>query len=138
MKGTIDKIWENETRDNKKYHVLEIGGEKYSVWNGKMLEGIGEGSVVEYDWKKSGDFRKITELSKIDSEPGQEPYRPDRKAMEIIRMSCLRSASEILHGFYIEPDEKAMKALDIARDFEKYVTYREEAHEDKKAAADPE
>jgi hypothetical protein len=136
MEGTIDKIWENETKGKKQYHVLEIGGEKYSVWDSKMMEGLGEGSRVAYDWKKSGDFRKITDLRKIDSDPAT--YRPDRKAMEIIRMSCLRSASEILHGFYIEPEEKARKALDIARDFEKYVTDRQKSGDAGEGAPAPE
>ena len=57
MQRTIEKIWENQTRDKKKYHVLEIGGEKYSVWDNKLIEGLGEGSRIEYDWKRSGDFK---------------------------------------------------------------------------------
>jgi len=42
--------------------------------------------------------------------------------MEIIRMSCLKSASEILHGLFIDPDEKTKKAMEISKEFEKYVT----------------
>jgi len=122
MQGTIDKIWENQTKGNKTYHVLEIGGEKYSVWDTKLIEGLGEGSVVEYDWKRSGDFMKITDLRKIDPAPQFEPGYQDRKAREIVRMSCLRSASEILNGIYIGPDDKMRKALEIAKEFEKYVT----------------
>jgi len=57
MQRTIEKIWENQTRDKKKYHVLEIGREKYSVWDNKLIEGLGEGSRIEYDWKRSGDFK---------------------------------------------------------------------------------
>lgn len=55
MKGIFDKIWENKTKGNKPYWVLSIEGENYSVWDKKNLEGIQEGSTVEYDWKASGD-----------------------------------------------------------------------------------
>ena len=126
MKGSIDKIWENQTNDKKTYHVLDIGGERYSVWDSKLLEGLEEGSEVEYDWKKSGNFKKITDLKKIELEPDLNSYNPDRKSREIIRMSCVRSASQILQDLSIDPMDKSSKALDIAREFEKYVTDRDE------------
>lgn len=122
MKGTVDKIWENQTKGKKMYHVLEIGGEKYSVWEEKLMEGLGEGNEVEYEWAKSGDFRKITDLRKIQTGPGPDPYERDRKSVDIIRMSCLKSASEILYGLFIDPDEKTEKAIEISKRFEKYVT----------------
>ncbi|MBW1731416.1 MAG: hypothetical protein JRJ75_11080 [Deltaproteobacteria bacterium] len=120
MQGRIGKIWENETREGKKYHVLEIGGEKYSVWDQRLLEGLGEGSLVEYEWKKSGDFRKITDL-RPSATPDAGNYSHERKNREIIRMSCLKSASELLYGLFLDPDVKTRKAIDIAREFEKYV-----------------
>ena len=126
MQGVVEKIWENKTQNNKRYHVVEIGGEKYSVWDSALMDGITEGSQVEYDWKKSGNFKKIISLQRIGNNQGSEPYHSDRKSREIIRMSCLRSASEILHGLYFEPDEKAEKALDIARRFEMYVSGEDE------------
>ena len=122
MRGVIEKIWENKTQNNKRYHVVEIGGEKYSVWDSALMEGITEGARVEYDWKKSGNFKKITGLQKIDESQMSEAYQSDRKSREIIRISCLRSASELLYGLYFDPDEKAEKALDIARRFERYVS----------------
>lgn len=129
MQGIVDKIWENETRDKKRYHVLEIGGEKYSVWDPNLLEGLGEGNQVEYEWKQSGNFKKITDLKLIDPASESGSYKSDRKSREIVRMSCLRSASEILHGLFIDPDEKTRKALDIAREFEKYVRTEEEGRD---------
>lgn len=121
MQGTVEKIWENETREGKKYHVLEIGGEKYSVWDQKLLEGLAEGSRVDYEWKKSGDFRKITDIKPSGTAPDAGYSSHERKNTEIIRMSCLKSASEILYGLFLDPDVKARKAIDIAREFEKYV-----------------
>jgi hypothetical protein len=122
MQGVIEKIWENQTREKKPYHVLEIGGEKYSLWDLKLLEGLSEGVTIEYEWKKSGDFKKITELRPVVPAPDAGRYHPDRKSTEIVRMSCLKSASEILYGLFIDPDVKTRKAMEIAREFEKYVT----------------
>lgn len=126
MEGRIDKIWENETKDKKKYHVLEIGEDRYSVWHTKLLNGIQEGDSINYEWKNSGNFKKITDLRKIDLEPVTEPYVRDRKSIDIIRMSCLRSASEILNGLPMDLDSKTGLALDIAKEFEKYVIGSEE------------
>lgn len=122
MKGSVDKIWENETNGKKKYHVVDIGGERYSVWDHKLIEGLTEGSTVEYDWQKSGDYKKITDMRKIDLNPDLETYRQDRKSIEIIRMSCIKSACQILQGTYKEADTIAYNALTTAREFEKYVT----------------
>jgi hypothetical protein len=122
MKGEITKVWENETKDKKTYHVLDVNGERYSVWDPKLIEGIKEGDHVEYDWKKSGNFKKIVDLKKIDLTPDLEGrYRPDRKSLEIIRMSCVKSASELLNGVYMDLDHKISKAIEISKEFEKYV-----------------
>ena len=137
MKGAVDKIWENDTKDNKQYHVLEIGGEKYSVWDPKLVEGLEEGSEIEYDWKKSGDYKKITGLRKLDTTPEIEPYRIDRKQTQIIRMSCLKSASELLHADKIDSVGKANQALKIARKFEDYVTSSGDEELDKPRAQEP-
>ena len=32
MKGEIEKIWKNQTADGRRYDVLQIGGERYSLW----------------------------------------------------------------------------------------------------------
>ena len=77
MKGVIEEIWKNETDDGKPYFVLRIGGDKYSVWDKKYMEGLEEGSTVEYESAQSGKFKKITDLKKIDLEPGIDP--PERK-----------------------------------------------------------
>ena len=117
MKGKIDKIWENESKDGKKYWVLSINGKRYSVWDEDYLNGVDEGAMVEYNWKKSGKYQNITELRKIRSE---DPYLI-QKDEQIVRMSCLKSASELLSGMDMEPEKKADMAIGIARKFHKYV-----------------
>ena len=100
MRGTIEKIWENETKGKKKYHILAIGGENYSVWDPKLVEPLSEGSETEYEWTQSGDYKKITDLKKIQTGPESKPSSRDRRSVDIIRMSCLKSASDILNGIY--------------------------------------
>ena len=129
MKGVVDKIWINKTDDGKPYFVLKIGGEKYSVWDKKYMEGLEEGAAVEYESTQSGKFKKITEMKKIDLEPGIDPLerKPrDRNGQEIVRMSCIRSAAALVADFGAPPEEKAEITLGLARRFEKYVIDPEE------------
>ena len=129
MKGVVDKIWKNKTDDGKPYFVLKIGGEKYSVWDNKYVEGLEEGAVVEYESAQSGKFKKITDMKKIDLEPGIDPpeRKPrDRNGQEIVRMSCIRSAAALVADFGAPPEEKADITLGLARRFEKYVIDPEE------------
>ena len=60
-------------------------------------------------------------MKKIDLNPDLGNYRADRKSLEIIRMSCLKSASELLHGLPMDLDQKTGMAVEIAKEFEKYV-----------------
>jgi len=125
MKGVIEKIWENKTDDGKPYLVLRIGGEKYSVWDKKYMEGLEEGEAVEYESAQSGKFKKITDIKKIELEPGMDPPEKrtrDRNRLEIVRMSCIRSAAALVADFGAQPEEKAEITLGLARRFEKYVT----------------
>ena len=33
MKGTIEQIWENKSRNGEKYLTVQMNGERYSVWD---------------------------------------------------------------------------------------------------------
>jgi hypothetical protein len=98
------------------------------------MEGLEEGSAGEYESARSGKFKKITDIKKIELEPGMVPpeKKPrDRNGLEIVRMSCIRSAAALVADFGAQPEEKAEIALGLARRFEKYVTEKDEdgAHE---------
>jgi len=124
MKGVIDKIWENKTDEGKPYLVVRIGENKYSVWDKKYMEGLNEGAAVEYEFTQSGKFKKITDMKKIDLEPGIDPpeRKPrDRNGQEIVRMSCISSAATLAADFGSAPEERAKITLGLARRFEKYV-----------------
>ena len=129
MKGIIDKIWENKTKAGKKYWVLSIGGDNYSVWDKKYLEEIQEGSTVEYEWTPSGDYRKVTGIKKIETEADinleiNVEGKPNPRNQQIVRMSCIKSASLLVSNFDVHPIERGEITLGLARKFENYVTER--------------
>jgi hypothetical protein len=131
MKGEIEKIWKNQTSDGRRYNVLLIGGERYSLWEEDYLDRLQEGQTLEFDFRESGDFKNISriyepmnETNRLANEPkeGLSPeYDNDKKTRKIIRMSALRSASRILAGSRIPAGERAEKTIEIARKFEKYI-----------------
>lgn len=63
MKGTIEQIWENESKNGQQYLTVQIDGERYSVWDTKYFDQLHEGAEIEYQFRQSGNFRNITEVS---------------------------------------------------------------------------
>jgi hypothetical protein len=116
MKGRINRIWTNERKDGTKYWVLSIDGQRYSVWNQELVEGLNEGDVVDFEFKQSGNFRNITKLSKIK----EQIYANDTQK-QIVRMSCLRSAAELLSDSGLTYDVRVKEALKVANKFEQWV-----------------
>jgi hypothetical protein len=121
VKGEIEKIWKNETADGRKYEVLQIGGERYSLWEEDYLDKLQEGQTLEFDFKESGDFKNITEIYGPSRNEEKEPGYEDQKLKKTIRMSCLKSASRVLIGSKIPYQNRADKAIEIAKKFEKYI-----------------
>jgi hypothetical protein len=122
MKGKVEKIWRNETSDGRRYNVLQIGGERYSLWDEEYLDRIQEGQMLEFDFRESGDFKNITEIYEMEV---SERRDYDKRLSKIIKMSCLRSASRVLMGSKIPYKNRADRAIEIARKFEKYVNEEE-------------
>jgi len=130
MKGEVEKVWKNETADGRKYEVFQINGERYSVWEENYLDRIQEGQSLEFDFRESGDFKNITKIYRNPETGPEEPTYEDKKLKKTIRMSCLKSASRVLTGSKIPYQNRADKAIEIAKKFEKYI-------EDEKFGADP-
>ena len=76
MQGRVGKSWENDG-NGRPYWVLQIDGERYTTWNRKSLEGVQEGSLIEYEYKQSGKYRNISSLAPVSTpDEGDEPtYR---------------------------------------------------------------
>lgn len=128
MQGHVERIWENQSSKGP-YWVLKIDGERYTVWDPILLEGVEEGRQVAYEYKQSGNYRNISALSVVPSSDGRgsadssgsmAPYANDRE-LRIVRMSALRSAAQLLYNTEMDWNEKVNTALDAARQFESYV-----------------
>ena len=130
MKGIIDRVFENRTREGKRYWVLSIGGENYSVWDKKYMNGLTEGCEIDFDWTQSGDFKKMTDLKKIHLEPILDRREEaERRNTQILRLSCIKSATSLISDLDLTPAEKGEITLEIARGFEKYVKETDEEKE---------
>lgn len=121
MKGEVEKVWKNETEDGRRYEVLQINGERYSIWEEGYLDRIQEGQVLEFDFKESGDFKNITEIYAPSGKEEKDPVYEDPKLKKTVKMSCLKSASRVLIGSKIPYQNRADRAIEIARKFEKYI-----------------
>lgn len=131
MRGTIDKIWENKTTKGTEYRTLQIGDQRYNVWDTKYFDQLQEGEDIEFDFKESGKYKHITDMTLSGSghrsnnhnqnSTHNNNYTPNHKERQIARMSCLKSASEILAPVQMDPDAKKDIVIDTAKFFERYV-----------------
>ena len=123
MKGIIEQIWENESKNGQQYLTVQIDGERYSVWDDKHFDQLQEGAEIEYEFRQSGNFKNITEVSnpaQSEQNDGPPMYHNDRDR-QITRLSCLKSAAQILAPAQVDPDTKRGLVIDTARVFERYV-----------------
>lgn len=128
MLGKIDKVWENEAQNGKAYLVLEIDGQRYSLWDAEWLGRLRDGDIVQYDWKKSGKFRNITDIDRVKPDPDTPPV--NEKDDQIVRMSCLKSASSLFSGSDLDAKKKVRYTMAAAERFERYIRADGESDEE--------
>ena len=124
MRGMIEQVWENESRKGQKYLTVQVGGERYSVWDDKYFGVLQEGATIDYDFRQSGNFKNMTDIEPANGNSnanGLPRYQTNGKDRQIARMSCLKSASEILAPVQLDPDAKKDLTIETARFFERYV-----------------
>ena len=120
MRGVVEQVWENESRNGQPYLTVQINGERYTVWDTKYFDQLREGAEIEYEFRQSGNFKNITEVRSPSEEQQPQTYQNDRDR-QITRLSCLKSAAEILAPAQLDPDTKRQLVIDTARVFERYV-----------------
>lgn len=120
MRGTIEQVWENESRNSQQYLTVQIDGERYSVWDTEYFDQLQEGAVIEYEFRQSGNFKNITEVYSPTQNEAAPLYQNSRDR-QITRLSCLKSAAEIIAPAQFEPDTKRDLVIETARVFERYV-----------------
>lgn len=122
MKGTIEKVWENESRNGQPYLAVQIDGERYSVWDQKYFDHMKEGAEIEYDFRQSGDFKNITDVQGGNGpDAGDDGFYTNHRDRQITRLSCLKSAAEIIAPVHLDPDLKRDLVIGTSRAFERYV-----------------
>ena len=121
MKGTIEQVWDNESKNGQRYLTVQIGGERYTVWDAEYFDQLQQGAEIDYDFRQSGNFKNITELRAPTQNQETPVYHNDRDR-QITRLSCLKSAAQILAPAQVDPDAKSGLVIDTARVFERYVS----------------
>jgi len=137
LKGRIDEIKEMEKKNGNKYHLATINGEKYSIWDPKQVEGLKQGSVVEYQFRyEKGRYKSITELELIDDsncELGNYGLEElTGKDIQIGRMTSLKYAMEITKDLGFGLEDKIDITVDLAKRLEKYINSGNIEEEDPK------
>ena len=65
MRGTIDRLWNNDREDGSKYWVLSIDGQRYSTHDADLVRDVQPGDNVEFSFTTSGRFRNLVSLKKL-------------------------------------------------------------------------
>lgn len=98
---------------------------RYSLWDENYIDQIQEGQPLEFDFKESGDFKNITDIYDGSEGTHGKPDYGNTRLNKITKMSCLKSASQVLAGSGITYEDGADKTIEIARKFEKYLNEEE-------------
>lgn len=125
MRGFVTEIMEKKTKKNgKPFQIYVIGSEEFSQWDEKHFDRVEEGDLLYFDVKESGDFKNIT-VNKIYKVLAEEEFRKMQELINekkhYIRMSALKTSSNLLNDLKISPYEKGSLALDMSDQFEKYI-----------------
>ena len=124
MKGKVQGITHETSKKGDEYLRVQIDGEIYSVWEPDYFDVLREGDTIEFEYKESGQWKNITHLlvsgPQSEGTPSIDEYRLARDR-QIARMSCVKSAANVLANLEMNPEEKGKRSLELAKIFEKYV-----------------
>jgi len=104
MKGTIEQIWENKSRNGEKYLTVQMNGSA-------TASGTRSTSTRSRPGQKSNARSARAEFPALGGHQPMTAHEapatgPNTKDSQISRMSCLKSASEIIAPFPIDLDQK--------------------------------
>lgn len=115
--GRITDIQPKQTKEGTPYRSLKIDGHHFTCWNPDLFDDLQEGVTVEYRWKSSGRFKRITEFHRADV-PHSSFSPSDRR---ITRMNALRTAAMLYAHDPPESHDKTLATLSTAMFFELYL-----------------
>lgn len=132
VQGTVSKIWHNQRADGSEYWVLLIDGQRYSTWDSNLIANIEEGDSVEFAFTHSGRYRNLTALKRLPGSPfiTADKLIPSAGTLRSIRMSCLRTAAEMLKDTTFLPEQRVSLSIAMAKRLENHVLGSPEAQPD--------
>lgn len=72
--GTVDKLYRNQKPDVNKgnpYWAVIVDRKRYTIWEPKLMEGVAQGAVIDFEFDEQGDFKTIRGLKVLSQ--GQAP-----------------------------------------------------------------
>ena len=136
IEGTIQQILERKSAKGESYRVIRVAGEGYFDWTGVAEEvGVKEGDTVKLK-VNGGEFPRIRSIEKSGNAEEDSAQNSDQstddapetdgqirpKDVLIVRMSCLRSATELLASLDADAEAKQQKVLTVAEAMTKWVS----------------
>ncbi len=125
IEGTVESVLARQSAHGDIFKVVRVDGEGYFDWDGKVAKtGVKEGDEVKLR-VSDGDFPRIRSIHRngVAKPNGQNQpvHKPNGKDDQIVRMSCLRTAAQVL-GDLDEPLEaRREKVLAMADEMAKWV-----------------
>ncbi|MGD2091522.1 MAG: hypothetical protein PVH61_35445 [Candidatus Aminicenantes bacterium] len=152
VSGKIERVWDNATTQGRPYKVVELeNGERYSLWRKGDFEKVSKGDDINFDYSMSGRWKNIERIyDGSEAEPGPPGKGQDfgssvngkyngaepgngngngydgAKHERMVKMSCVKSASNLFTGSKIPFEERADKVIEMARKFKDYICQEDE------------
>ncbi len=123
MRGKVEQLTKESSKSGE-YLRISIDGENYSVWDTEYIDSLRIGDNIDFEYKESGKWKNITELEFVDTDQSNNSdreYNTSIRNKYITKLSCVKSASNVLANLDMEPEGKGEKVLSLARSFEKYI-----------------
>jgi hypothetical protein len=123
VQGTVDKLWRNERPDGSKYWVVSIDGKRYSTWNEQLIRNLTPGDEVAFSCTTSGRHHTLMALKRVGQPRRAKPETlvASRTSRPIVRMSCLRTAAELLRGSNLLPEQRLAACVTFSQRLERHV-----------------
>ena len=112
---TVESIEERTSQSGKPYWRVKVTGEKqaYFVWDATLAEALLPGCTYQAVVNGSSDYPRIVDVTLVpDAAPAAStPAAPstatpaDKRERQMVRMSALRAAADVLHGSQVSAGE---------------------------------
>ena len=115
--GRVTDVQPKQTKDGTSYLSLRIDGRHFTCWDEDLFSDLEEGIDLEYRWKPSGRFRRITEFRRRTEATGSFSSSDHR----ITRMNALRTAAMLYANYSSQGSDRDLDTLSTAMMFELYL-----------------